>query len=160
MANLIPWRRKREERELAWPELSLARMRRDMDTLFDRFMREPFGLPGFEPGLAGMPRMDLAETDENLTATLELPGIDPKDVEISVASGLLTVRGQKKHVREEKKADYHFCEREFGSFQRTVQLPSTVDPDKVDAAYKDGVLTITIGKHPEAKPRRIKVKNA
>ena len=162
---LIPWRRKRERRNNGegGAEMTLARLRHEMDALFDRFFRDPwdvFGDDDMPAVFAGFPRTDVAESEDDVTVRMELPGVDPKDVEIQVAGGLLTVRGEKKQEKEEKKRNYHFVERRFGSFQRTVQLPSTVDPDRIEATFKNGVLTITIGKHAEVKPRRITVKTA
>jgi HSP20 family protein len=159
--SLIPWRRKRENGHDRPGDLSLAQLRSEFDTMFDRFFRDPWGF--WDRGeslstLAATPRMDLSETENEVTVTMELPGVRADDVDIRVTGDLLTVHGEKKDQREEKKADYHFVERQYGGFQRTVQLPSTVDPDKVDASFKDGVLTITVAKHPHARPRQIKVR--
>jgi HSP20 family protein len=160
--NLVPWRRKREEfgGESANP---LAQLRRQMDTLFDRFFDDPWGYSGSELPwgrlLAG-PRTDLADSANEVIVTMELPGVDPKEVDIQITGDLLTVRGEKKADKEEKQRDYHYVERQYGSFQRTVQLPSTVDPEKVDAAFKNGVLTITLAKRADAQARKIKVRNA
>jgi HSP20 family protein len=81
-------------------------------------------------------------------------------VDIRISGDLLTVRGEKKADKEEKERDYHYVERQYGSFHRTVQLRSTVDPEKVDATFKNGVLTITMAKRADAKARKIKVRNA
>jgi len=162
--NLIPWRRKREEGGGSdQPENALAQLRRETDSLVERFFRDPWGwseshLPAM--GLLTSPQTDLADSENEVTVRMEVPGVDPKDVDIKITNGLLTVRGEKKADKEEKNKNYHYVERQFGSFQRTVQLPSTVDPDKVDAAYKNGVLTVTIAKQPEVQPKRIKVRNA
>ena len=162
--SLIPWRRKREPGDIEGPpETSLARLRHEMDSLFDRFFRDPLGSASFEPsstGLIAAPRTDLADSENEVAITMELPGIDPKDVEISISGDVLTVRGEKGAETEVKERDYYYAERRFGSFRRTVQLPSSVDPEKVDAAYKKGVLTITIAKHPGAKPKKIDVRHA
>jgi HSP20 family protein len=91
---------------------------------------------------------------------MELPGVRPEDVDIRITGGVLTIRGEKREEKEEKNKNLHFTERSFGSFQRSVQLPSTVDPDKVEATFKNGVLTVTVAKHADAKPKRIKVRNA
>lgn len=160
--NITPWRRKNERSDLAArPESTLARLRDEMDTLFDRFFRDPFG--AFDLAFQGSgvaPRMDLVEDENELRVAVELPGVDPKDVEIDVSGGRLTIRGEKKHEKQEKRADYHYVERQFGSFQRSLMLPSTVDPDKVEATHANGVLTIRLAKHPDAKPRKIKVREA
>ena len=154
--NLLPRRSRRELSPLSRRDSGLTRFRTEMDNLFNRFLGEPWG---FMEGLA-TPRTDLAETDKHVKISMELPGIDPKDVEISVAGGMLTVRGEKKQEREEERQDYHYVEREFGSFQRTFQLPTSVDPDKVDAQYRNGVLHITLEKQPQAQAKRIPLKTA
>lgn len=159
--NLIPWRNK-SERGGNGGETSLPRLRHQIDDLFDDFLRDPFTaganlMQGMGFGGGGGLRTDLAESDEEITVRAEMPGVNPQDVEISVAGNVLTISGEKKQETEEKQRNYHYVERQFGSFHRTVQLPSTVDPDKVDATFKNGVLTVTVGKRPEARPRRIPV---
>lgn len=156
--NLVPWKNKTEGNGGTFrPETSLANFRQEFDELFSRFLGGP-GLGWNWPASFG-PRMDVAETDRDVTVTAELPGVDPKDIDIQVTGNQLTIRGEKKQDREHKSRDYCCTERQFGSFQRSIQLPGIVDPDNVKAAYKDGVLTVTIGKHPQAQPKRIAVKS-
>lgn len=152
--NLIPWRIKTEER--ANGGTGLARVRSEMDQLFEHFFRDPWGALAHIP--SGGPALDLAENDKEVTVTAELPGVDPKDVDIDVAGNMLTIRGEKKQEHEEKDRDYHFVERRFGRFQRSIQLPSSVDPDKVEAVCKNGTLTITLAKRPDAMRKKIEVK--
>ena len=104
--------------------------------------------------------MDVSETDKAVEVRLDVPGINPADVDIQLSSGTLTVRGERKEEEEEKDKDrnYHRVERRCGSFSRTVTLPCSVREDEAAAEYKDGVLTITLPKSEEAKTRRIKVK--
>lgn len=159
--NIIPWRTKREDRALNRSEYPLNRLRNEMDSLFERFFRDPFLTPfGEEFGteLAWGPQIDLAETDKEVTVTAELPGVDPKDVDIKVVDNMLTLSGEKRHEREEKKRNFHFIERQHGSFHRTIALPSSVNPDKVDATFKQGVLTVTLMKHQNAQAKRIEIK--
>lgn len=155
--NLIPWRNKTEERTNGGTGLS--RVRSEMDQLFDQFFRDPWGAMMRMPGTAmgGLP-VDVAETDNEVTVTAELPGVDPKDVDLDVAGNVLTIRGEKKQEHEEKDRNYHFVERSFGRFERCVQLPSSVDADKIDAVCKNGTLTITLAKHPDAQRKKIEVK--
>jgi HSP20 family protein len=157
--NLVPWKSKSERNGgRVGIETAMARLRQDMDELFTRFLGRgtfDFGAPW---GGAFGPRVDMVESDKDITVTAELPGVDPKDIDIHVTGNTVSIRGEKKHSREEKGADYQCCERQFGVFQRTLQLPNAVDPDKVNAHYKDGVLTVTVTKHPEAQPKRIAVK--
>lgn len=162
--SLIPWRNKREDRAGLIPaESPLARFRDEMENMFDRFFSDPWGssLAETPTGRAGWgPRMDLAETENEVTVTAEVPGVDPKELQIDVNGNMLTVRGEKKQEKEEKRKNYHYTECHYGSFQRSVQLPSSVDPEKVDAAFKDGVLTVTLAKRADAKPKKIAVRNA
>ncbi len=129
---------------------------RDMfSTLF-----EDFGLPTvFTEEREFMPAFDVSETENELIITAEVPGMDKKDLDIHLSEGVLTVKGEKKQETEEKKENYHCVERRYGAFSRTMRLPVDVDTDKVDAAYKDGVLKITLPKSETAKPRKIEVKN-
>ncbi|HPD31373.1 MAG TPA: Hsp20/alpha crystallin family protein [Phycisphaerae bacterium] len=161
--NLIPWRNKREARNGSRTEAPpLARLRSEMDQLFERFWRDPWStsLADLMPAGVGVGlRLNLAESENDVTLTAELPGVDPKDVEISVSDNMLTISGEKKQEKEEKKRNYHYVERSFGSFRRSIQLPSSVDPNKVDATYRNGVLTVTLQKRPDAKPKRIAVKS-
>jgi len=160
--NLIPWRQKRRREQSGLrPASPLARLHDEMQALFDRFAELTAGWPAEFP-LAGAPLlpMNVAATSSHVTVTLELPGVDPVDVDISVTGDLLTVRGEKKLDREEKKQDYHLVERQFGSFERTVRLPSTVNPDRIDATFKNGVLTISIEKRSDVAARKIKVRHA
>ncbi len=160
--NLIPWRNKRENKNGgSLQEHPLARLREEVDQMFERFWRDPWsvGFADLFPSGSRIPlRTDLAESDNDVTVTVELPGVDPKDVDISVSENVLTIRGEKKQEKEEKKSNYHYVERSFGSFHRTIPLPRTVDPSKVDASYKNGILTVAVQKRPDAKPKRIAVK--
>ncbi len=159
--NLIPWKSKREERGLARPEFSMSRLRSEMDRLFDRFMGEPLGFPWSDDvntALAWGPQIDLSETEKDVTVRAELAGVDPKDVEINVAGNVLTLRGEKRQEHEEKKRDYHYVERQYGSFHRSIPLPSYVNADQVEANFRNGVLTVTLAKRPEAQAKRIEIK--
>jgi len=159
--NLIPWRNKREDTGGGVREAHpLARLRDEMDHAFERFWHDPWSasLADVFPSRSGLGlRMNLAESENDITLTAELPGVDPKDVDISVSNNVLTIRGEKKEEKEDKKRNYHYVERSYGSFHRSVQLPNSADPDKVDASYKNGILTVTLQKRPDAKPKRIAV---
>lgn len=155
MMNLIPWKNRAEGRADGGAT-SLARLRTEMDELFDQFIRDPWG--SLAKGVGAGPLMDVAETDKEVTVTAELPGVDPKDIDIDVTGDMLTVRGEKKQEHEEKDRNYTFVERSFGRFQRSIQLPSSVDPDKVEATCRNGTLTITLSKKPDAQRKKIQVK--
>jgi len=157
--NLIPWRNKSMDAGRRGETTTLPSLRREIDDLFDRFLGEPFGngLSRMFGGWASGLKTDLAESDDEVVVRAELPGVDPKEVEINVNGNALTISGEKKEEHEDKHRNYHYVERQFGSFHRSVQLPAYVDPDKVEATFKNGVLTVTIAKKHDAKPRKIKV---
>jgi len=161
--NLIPWRNKRRHAgDEEHADRSLTRLRDDIDRAFERLLRDPWDFSLFDRAMAGMrlePRLDLTETDAQILVKAELPGVDPKDVRIDVSGNLLTISGEKMQEKEEKKRNEYIVERSFGSFQRSVQLPASADADRVDAKYRNGLLTLTIAKRPEAKPKRITVKH-
>lgn len=160
--SMIPWKRKvQNEPVLESGGPLMTRFREEIDSVFDRFLRNPWAPADFAgemASLSGFPRLDLAESENDVTVTLELPGIDAKHLEIDVTDGALTVRGEKRHEHEEQRRNYRHVERSFGSFRRTIPLPSSIDAKKVDARCRDGVLTVTITKRPDAKPKRIPVK--
>jgi HSP20 family protein len=149
MFDLIPFRRHQD----------VDRLRTDWDRIFDGFFeRWPLRLFGNDG--AWMPSVDVSETEKEFVVKAELPGIDAKDINVSLTDGVLTIRGERKHENEEKKENYHLVERGFGSFSRAFQLPREVDPEKVDAEYKNGVLKVRIPKAECRAPNRIEVKAA
>ena len=101
--------------------------------------------------------MDVAETDDAVIVKAEVPGVDPKDIEVTLTGGVLTIKGEKREEKEEKGKRTHRIERAYGAFSRSIDLPEGVDPDNITAECKDGVLTVTLPKKPEAKARQIKV---
>lgn len=105
-----------------------------------------------------MPSMDVYETDEKIVATVELPGIDPKDVEVQVEDSTLTVSGSREFSSEVEEEHYHRIERRYGSFSRAIALPQTVDTDRVEARFDKGVLMVEVPKIEKAKPKKIRVK--
>lgn len=104
------------------------------------------------------PAADIAELENEYLVKLELPGVNKDDVGITVESNILTIRGEKKFEKDEKKDNFHRIERTYGSFERSFTLPSTIRTDKIDAVYKDGILTVSLPKAEEAKPKQIEVK--
>jgi HSP20 family protein len=133
--------------------------RREMDRLVDSFGRDFGGPPSGRAGTM-MPSIDISETDAELKVEAELPGVDQNDVEVVVSDNLLTIKGEKKAEKEEKKKDYHLVERSYGGFARQITLPFAAEPDKAKASFKNGILTVTLPKPPEmkAKARKIAIK--
>lgn len=116
-------------------------------------MPSVFGDGGFEL----VPSLDLHETDGQITVTAELPGMDEKDIDISVADQMLTISGEKKSEFEEKKGEHYRSERSYGKFSRSISLPFDIDAKRVDAKYDKGVLKLTIPKPAEAKAKTQKI---
>ncbi|HPL63886.1 MAG: Hsp20/alpha crystallin family protein [Syntrophales bacterium] len=145
------------KREGEWPFLSFQReMNRLMDDFFSSDvakLAEPWGRQVFSPSL------DVKETDEEIKVSAELPGLDEKDIEVTLTGDALVLKGEKKEEKEEKEGNYYRVERRFGSFRRAVTLPEGIDADKAEAKFEKGVLTINIpktGKEPESKKIPIK----
>lgn len=133
----------------------LARLHSEMDDLFDSFFR---GLERPFTGYKLWPPIDVAEQEDAIVVRAEVPGCKAEDVEISVHGNVLTISGEKKLSEEKKEKGYYHVESAYGSFRRELTLPTDVDPDKVSAECKDGVLSITLPKAVTAKAVKIKVK--
>jgi HSP20 family protein len=126
---------------------------------FDRFL-EDFRIPSVWSEDTGFsPAFDVSETDEALIVKAELPGMEEKDIDISLSDGVLTIKGEKKQEKESESGHYHTVERRYGAFSRTMRLPAEVNAEQVDAAYKDGVLSVTMPKTEKAKPRKIEIRS-
>ena len=128
----------------------------------NRILDEAFtGLPFAEQGnvitSTWFAPTDVSEDQNSLRISMELPGVDPSDVRLSLESNVLTIRGEKKQESEENNERVHRFERTYGMFERTFALPNTVDPDKIEARYENGVLFVSIPKAERAKPREIRV---
>lgn len=130
-------------------------LRTEIDRLFDDFgpARSLFHFAGGAP----VPALEFASGDKEYRLTAELPGLKDEDVEISVADGILTLKGEKREAEEHKDDGYLMSERRYGKFERRVALPDDVDSDKIEAAFKKGVLTITLPKSAEAHERTRKI---
>lgn len=129
---------------------------------FDRLFREAFSpLFGKREGelstRAWAPAVDIFETENSIVLKAELPGVDPKDVEVRVEDNTLYLKGERKFEKETKEENYHRIERSYGSFARSFVLPNSMDAEKVAAEYQDGLLTLTLPKREEAKPKTIKI---
>jgi HSP20 family protein len=137
------------------------RLWNDVDQLFGNVFRGS-GPTELQPtGTIGLP-LEVSETGAELKVIAELPGVEEKDVSVELVGDLLTVKGEKKTEEERKDENYHIAERHYGAFARSLRLPYKVEADKVQAAFKNGVLTITMPKPAELQqqPKRIKVKAA
>ena len=135
----------------------MDKMRNEMDRLWDGFFE---GKPRRRMDEEGhwLPSVDVSETKNDVVVKAELPGMDPKEIDISLSDGSLVIKGEKKQEKEEKEENYHFIERSYGSFVRTVRLPREVKHDKVSATFKNGILKVVLPKSEEAKAKEIKIK--
>lgn len=160
---LIPWRGKNRENGGSQALAPLAEFRSEMNRLFDNFFHDPFGSMGESLGnlAAWSPSLDVAETDDEVTVRAEIPGVDPKDIDVSVEGSRLVISGEKKESSEKKEQSFFQRETYYGRFSRQVEVPQGVDPQKVDAEFKGGVLTIHLKKKtPGAAAKKIAVKSA
>jgi HSP20 family protein len=144
--EITPWR----------PFSELSAFRKEMDDLWNRF----FGETPFRQAFSQewTPSVDISETKDNVLVKAELPGLEAKDIDVSMSGDVLNIKGEKKKEEEKKDEHYHCCERYTGSFQRPFRLPVGVQSDKVRATFKDGVLTVTLPKAEKAKKKQIKIK--
>jgi HSP20 family protein len=145
--ELVPWRPFGRE---------LSTLRKEMDDLWTRFFGEsPLARKWAEEW---SPSVDLTETKDSFLVKAELPGLEAKDVDVSVSGNVLTIKGEKKKEEEEKDEHHHYVERYYGTFQRSFQLPANVKAEKIDATFEKGVLKVTLPKKEEAKRKQIEIK--
>jgi len=144
--ELVPWR----------PFGEIGSFRKEMDRLLNHFMGEtPFAGTFTEEWL---PSVDISETKDKLLIKADFPGLEVKDVNLSISGDVLTIKGEKKKEEEKKDEHYYHCERYCGSFQRSFRLPVNVQSDKVEATFDKGVLKITLSKTEEAEKKKIEIK--
>jgi HSP20 family protein len=170
---LTPWNWfKKEEESRSTPsqvlskttDHPLSRIHSDIDKLFENFFQgfplSPFRQEG-ESAWGGLilPQVDIGEGKKDYTIKVEVPGVDEKDIELTITDGTLLIRGEKRYEKEDHDKQYHRVERSYGAFQRMLSLPTDADESKIEAKFKNGVLTVTIAKNPDAKPpvRRIAI---
>jgi HSP20 family protein len=107
---------------------------------------------------AWAPAVDIYETPEAIEMTFEIPGVNQKDIKVNIENNLLTVSGERKFEHEDRRESYHRIERNYGAFQRSFTVPSTIDPNRINAEFENGLLCLTLAKRPETQPRAIEVK--
>ena len=149
MFDVLPWKRNRDKHA--------KELRREVDSMYDRFF-EPDFLPStlFGKGKWG-PKLDISEGRKDIIVKAEIPGIEAKDLDISIDGRWLNIRGEKKQEQTEEEETYYRIERSYGYFNRTIELPAEADPDKVDASYKKGILKIKLRKTKSSETKRINV---
>jgi len=136
-------------------------LRREIDQVFDSFHTGIWRTPAmptlFDTRIAAGPAVDFAEHDKAYEVTAELPGLDAADIDVRFAHNMLTVSGEKKEEKEEKKRDYYLSERRYGAFQRSFQLPDGIDTDKIEAKFDKGLLKVTLPKTEKAQTHEKKI---
>jgi HSP20 family protein len=153
---IIP-RKRSEERTLAErPGDPFSYLRNQINRVFDDYWGESWLAP--REAFAGFwPQVDVTETDKEVKVCAEIPGVDAKDIDVSVENGMLTIKGEKKYEQEEKEKGQYRMERSYGSFERAISLPTEVDESKAKAEFKRGVLRLTLPKRPGTQSRRKKI---
>ena len=161
MLDLIPWKRsektpvRREEAD------SYLRLRDQMNLFFDGLFDDPWSLRPFETfdtaASVFIPRMEMTETDTELKVSLELPGMDEKEIQVALENQVLTITGEKKSETKDRRQGYYRSERTYGAFRRQLALPEGVNEDDVAAAFKNGVLTVSIPKRQVFNPAAKKI---
>jgi len=147
MSNLIRWEPARE----------MMTLREAMDCLFDDAFTRPLGLTDGWRG-SGVPAIDMYQTDNDVVIKATLPGMKADDVQINITGDVLSIKGEMKEKSETKEKNYHIREQRWGAFERSVMLPTSVVSEKAKADFEDGILTITLPKAEEVKPKVITVK--
>lgn len=160
--DMVPWKKNDKNVLVRRQEDPFTAFRYEMDRLFDDFFGRGFGLSQFEGGWMDRfgtfnPQVDVTENDKEVKVIAELPGLTEQDVEVSLSNDVLTISGEKKHEKEDKGENYYRMERSYGSFQRSIPLPVEVQSDKVEATFKNGVLTVTLPKSPQAAQNRKRI---
>lgn len=171
LGEMVPWRwgslgrSGRDERAVEGFRGEIASLHREMDRLFDSLWSDSLGsslLSGDWSRMDVAPQLDVTEDDKAFSVTVDLPGMDEKNVDVTLSDRILTIRGKKEEDKETKDKDYYRRERAYGSFRRSIEIPVAVDSSKIDASFKKGVLTINLPKTKEAqeKVKHIEVKAA
>jgi HSP20 family protein len=165
--DLIPWKKNDSSMSVRRRgEDSLLDLRSQMNRLFDEFFERPFGLSPFFGESTFMedfaPRMDISETEKDITISAELPGLEPDEINIAIERNTLTISGEKQAEKEDKGKRYYRVERSYGNFHRSIPLPDEVDEDQIDATFKRGVLKVKLPKTKAAQveSKRITIKTS
>lgn len=133
---------------------------RARDSIFDDLFNELYSLPTSFLSKSGVdlsPRIDISETDAAYKIEAELPGINQKEIDVKIDNNILTIKGKKEDIKEEKEKNYHLRERYYGAFQRSISLPNNIEPEKIKASFENGVLNISVPKNDKRTPKKIEI---
>jgi HSP20 family protein len=140
------------------PFKEMMSLRQAMDRLFeDSFVRRPHWWPALAEGALPL-SLEMYQTANDVVVKAAVPGVKPEEVDISITGDTLTIKGERKEEKEVKEADYFLKEHVYGSYSRTVAIPVPVQADKAEATFENGILTLTLPKKEEAKPKQVKIK--
>jgi HSP20 family protein len=142
------------------PARESANLQRRMERLFDEMVGQGLWRTGDEQSLRGawVPAINILEKDDSMQITADLPGLNPEDVEVTVEQGVLNIRGERKFEDAAEGETFHRVERLYGVFERNFTLPNSIDTDKIEAKFNNGVMVLTLPKREESKPRSVKIK--
>lgn len=155
--NLVPYRKRKDSISTLSPFSLIEDLQSDLNRFFDSSLLNMTRSVGDSSLSSWLPHTDVYDAENEIIVKTDIPGINKDDLELSVQGNTLHIRGEKKHEEKVKDMGYIRSERFFGQFERALPLSDEVDPSKVNASYKDGVLTVTIAKKEEAKPKQIKI---
>ena len=133
---------------------------RTRDSIFDDLFNELYSLPTSFLSKSGVdlsPRIDISETDAAYKIEAELLGINQKEIDVKIDNNILTIKGKKEDIKEEKEKNYHLRERYYGAFQRSISLPNNIEPEKIKASFENGVLNISVPKNDKRTPKKIEI---
>jgi HSP20 family protein len=133
---------------------------RTRDSVFDDLFNELYSLPTSFLSKSGVdlsPRIDISETDAAYKIEAELPGINQKEIDVKIDNNILTIKGKKEDIKEEKEKNYHLRDRYYGAFQRSISLPNNIEPEKIKASFENGVLNISVPKNDKRTPKKIEI---
>lgn len=155
MFNLMPWSKGKEG------EHPVHALRKNMEQIFEDFFQNTQSMGLFPSPLMKsefIPQIDVVESEKEIQVNVELPGMTEKDIEVNLEKNALSIKGQKKQEEEQKGNNYHYVERRYGSFYRSIPLPVDVDPEKIEANFKNGILKITLPKAKKEEAKKISIK--
>lgn len=161
LRNLVPWKHKEHESDTAnVPAHPVERMRWELDQVLGRFFQDAWTTNFWSEEQGWTPTLDVKETSDAVVVRAELPGVDPKDLDITVTGDLLTLQGKKEERTEQKDENWFRTECRYGQFRRSILLPEGVDAENVQADFKHGVLSIELKKTADAQAKRIPIKGS
>jgi HSP20 family protein len=157
LTDLVPFRNRRRLGARSGALSPFERMHDEMERLFDDFTPQFSSFRELAPRAGLLASIDLSESDDALEVKADLPGLEEKDIDVTLRDGALLISGERKHETEERKKNYYRAERAYGSFSRSIPLPCEVDQDRIEAQFKKGVLTVRLPKTREVKEKQRKI---